>query len=94
MITITSDFNNTSLYLFDDSAGIVSTPENITCPDFIIGDLNSDIATVHTDVTPPSDWQSNRYTFDGSTWSAIEGWVDPRLAEIASLQARIDTLTP
>jgi hypothetical protein len=32
-----------------------------------------------------------RYTFDG-TWAEVEGWVDPKVAEIARLQAQIDAL--
>ena len=32
-----------------------------------------------------------RYTFDG-TWTEVEGWVDPKVAEIARLQAQIDAL--
>ena len=40
----------------------------------------------------PADWQGNRYTFDGTTWTEVADWVDPKVAEIARLQAQIDAL--
>jgi len=47
---------------------------------------------LHEGVTGPEDWQGNRYTFDGTTWTEVDGWVDPKEAEIARLQAQIDAL--
>jgi hypothetical protein len=43
-------------------------------------------------VTAPGDWQGNRYTFDGSDWTEVADWVDPKVAEVARLQAQIDAL--
>lgn len=77
MKTITFNSNNVSAYTFDDADQVTATTENITCPNFIIGDLNSTNATIHTSVTPPADWMGGRYTFEGTTWTAVEGWVDP-----------------
>tara|TARA_R110002096_G_scaffold291497_1_gene485708 strand:+ start:484 stop:738 length:255 start_codon:yes stop_codon:yes gene_type:complete len=77
MKTITFNSNNVSAYTFDDALDLVATTENIACSHFIIGDLNSTNATIHTSVTPPADWMGGRYTFDGNTWTAVEGWVDP-----------------
>jgi|TARA_R110002096_G_scaffold664_3_gene3916 hypothetical protein len=77
MKTITFNSNNVSAYTFHDEHGLVATAENITCPHFIIGDLNLTNSTIHEGVTPPADWMGGRYTFDGTTWTAVEGWVDP-----------------
>ena len=77
MKTITFNSNNVSAYTFDDAHDLVATTESITCPHFVIGDLNSTNATIHTSVTPPADWMGGRYTFDGATWVEVEGWVDP-----------------
>ena len=93
MKTITLNSNNVSAYTFEDSDSVVSTADNITCPHFIIGDMNSSNATIHTGATPPADWQGGRYTFDGTTWAEVAGWVDPKVAEIARLQAEIDALS-
>ena len=92
MQTITSNDSNVSAYIFDDEHSLVSTNENITCPHFIIGDLNSTNSTIHTGVTSPDDWQGGKYTFDGTDWAETVGWVDPKVAEIARLQAEIDAL--
>ena len=92
MKTITFNSNNVSAYTFDDDHDLVTTTENITCPHFIIGDLNSTNATIHSGVTPPADWQGGRYTFDGTTWAEVAGWVDQKAAQIAELQAQIDAL--
>ena len=90
MQTITNE-SNISAYIFDDATAIEVTDTNIVCPEFIIGDLNSTNSSVHTGVTPPADWMGGRYTFDGA-WTEVEGWVDPKVAEIARLQAQIDAL--
>ena len=90
MQTITNE-SGVSAYIFEDSTVIEVTSTNIVCPEFIIGDLNSTNSSVHTGVTPPADWMGGRYTFDGA-WTEVEGWVDPKVAEIARLQAQIDAL--
>ena len=90
MQTITNS-SGVSAYIFDDSTAIEVTDTNIVCPEFIVGDLNSTNSSVHTGVTPPADWMGGRYTFDGA-WAEVEGWVDPKVAEIARLQAQIDAL--
>jgi hypothetical protein len=95
----TLTFNDTgrSPYLFDDAKNVTMGADKITVgdeadPDFYIGDMNSSNATLHESVTGPADWQGNRYTFDGSDWTEVDGWVDPKVAEIARLQAQIDAL--
>ena len=98
--TITRKSNNVSVFVLhnDATVDLAATP-NATVRgntggtvDFDIGDLNSSNATVHEGVTAPEDWQGNRYTFDGTTWTEVDGWVDPKVAEIARLQAQIDAL--
>jgi len=92
MQTITFNSNNVSAYTFDDAHSLVSSADNITCPHFIIGDMNSSTATIHTGATQPADWLGGPYTIDGNTWGELAGWVDPKVAEIARLQAEIDAL--
>jgi len=92
MKTITFNDSSISAYIFDDEAAIEVTGTNIVCPDFVIGDLNSTNSTLYTGVTPPADWVGGRYTFSDGAWTEVEGWVDPKVAEIARLQAQIDAL--
>tara|TARA_B110001454_G_C12583514_1_gene377124 strand:+ start:513 stop:815 length:303 start_codon:yes stop_codon:yes gene_type:complete len=95
----TLTFNDTKLapYIFVNDKAVTVAVDKITVgdeanPDFYIGDMNSSNATLHLGVTPPADWAGNKYTFDGSTWTAVAGWVDPKVAMIADLQAQIDAL--
>ena len=97
MKTLTFNENNHSPYIFADDKSVTVESNRIIVgessdPDFYIGDMNSSNATLHTNVTPADDWQGNRYTFNGSAWAEISGWVDPKVAEIARLQAEIDAL--
>ena len=96
----TLTFNDTKIspYVFADDKNVTMGADKITVgadadPDFYIGDMNSGNATLHTGVTAPADWQGNRYTFDGTSWVQVSGWVDPKVAEIARLQAQIDALS-
>tara|TARA_B110000211_G_C14035337_1_gene534234 strand:- start:1225 stop:1479 length:255 start_codon:yes stop_codon:yes gene_type:complete len=77
MKTITFNSNSVSAYIFEDGHLTSSSVGNIETANFIIGDLNSTNATIHAGVTPPADWMGGRYTFDGTEWAAVEGWVDP-----------------
>ena len=89
--------DNRCPYVFDDSVTIAPGADRLQVRnngghDFDIGDMNSLNATVHEGATAPAGWQGNRYTFDGVDWTEIEGWVDPTVAEIARLEARIEEL--
>jgi len=54
--------------------------------------MNSSNSTIHTGVTIPDGWKGGKHTFDGTSWGAVSGWVDPKVAQIAALQAEIDAL--
>ena len=92
MQTITFNTGNVSVYTFADNVTLTASADNITTPSFIIGDMNSSNATIHTGVTAPDGWQGGKHTFDGTSWGAVAGWVDPVTAQIAELQAQIDAL--
>jgi hypothetical protein len=77
MQTITFNDNNISAYIFGDNHNLVATPTEITCPHFIIGDMNSGNATIHTGVTPPEDWKGGNYLFDGTDWTLNPNWIEP-----------------
>jgi len=78
-ITINSSESgdNISAYIFEDGDTITSESDRITCPDFVILDMNSSNSTIHTGVTPPEDWVGGKYFFDGTTWTVNELWEEP-----------------
>ena len=92
MQTITHNSDNVSVYTFADDATLTASSDNITTPDFIIGDMNSSNSTIHTGVTAPDGWQGGKHTIDVTSWGNVAGWVDPKVAQIAALQAQIDAL--
>lgn len=92
MQTITFNDTNISAYTFEDNDTVTVTADNITCPNFVIGDMNSSNATLSTGVTPPADWQGGKYLFDGTAWTANADWTDPKEAEIARLEEELTAL--
>ena len=81
MKTIVETATGLSKYVFEDAVEVTLTANDIVTPNFIIGDLNSNNSTMHEGVTPPENWTGNRYTFDGTTWTANPDWVDPATLE-------------
>ena len=81
MKTIVEISTKLSKYLIEDDVYVSMNSDDITVgapPMFIIGDMSSDTATLHNDVTnSPEDWVGNKYTFDGTTWTQDPDWVDP-----------------
>ena len=81
MKTIVETSTGLSKYLLADDVDITATATEITVGDpaqFIIADLNSTTVTITDNVTnAPEDWTGNKYTFDGTTWTANPDWVDP-----------------
>lgn len=75
MQTITADNkSNISCFIFEDDVVLDIQSDRIICPDFHIGDLNSNNSTHHTGVTPPEDWDGCKYCFDGTTWTENPNW--------------------
>lgn len=73
MITVTDKANGVSHYIFDDA--VVLTPDKLgidTTAGFRIGHLNQDTAGIYKNVTPPEDWEAQKYGFDGKTWKLLE----------------------
>lgn len=81
MKTIVETSTGLSKYLLEDDVTITATATEITVGDpvqFIIGDMNTGNSTITENVTnAPDDWMGCKYTFDGTTWTIVEGWVDP-----------------
>jgi hypothetical protein len=88
MQTITHNDSTISAYLFTNDDVIIATSINTTCPDCIIGDMNTSNSVIHTGVTPPEDWVGGKYFFDGTNWTDNPEYVEfidyTRLADEAA----------
>ena len=85
MRTIVETSTGLSKYLLEDDVEITATAENIVVGDpvqFTIADLNSTTVTITDSVTnAPSDWVGNKYTFNGTKWTANPNYVEPEAVE-------------
>lgn len=87
--------NNICFWAFDDDKTL--TPErNMTTvgdpPEFVIGDLGTYNSTIYENITDvPEDWAQCKYLYDGTTWTANEGYVTPEEMKIR-MQNRKDEI--
>jgi len=69
-------------YVLGDEKVVSALPDSIVVgepAEFIIGDMNSNNATVFEGITDtPSDWVEGKYTFDGTTWAINPDWGEPK----------------
>jgi phosphatidylethanolamine-binding protein (PEBP) family uncharacterized protein len=73
MKTIISNETNVSLYIFADDVvvDIAADKTNLGNPvNTHILDCNSSNVTLYEGVTPPDEWKSHKYLFDGTNWTA------------------------
>ncbi len=79
MIIVTDKTSTVSFYKIEDSGSVVLNPNNILINNehFMYG-RGADNVTVHTGVTDtPSDWDWDKYKYDGTTWSANSDYNEP-----------------
>lgn len=86
MKTIIDNETKTSRYFVADDYEVRMLDDKIEMGDtnnldFIIMDLCRSNATLIEGVTEPEDWFGCKYTYADGTFTAVEGWVDPREAE-------------
>ena len=81
------DHVNTSIYVFNDDEIVEINSDRSIIKDangnetLIISDVNTGNATLHTGVTVPDDYFGYKYSYANGEWTAVEGWIDPRLEE-------------
>jgi hypothetical protein len=78
MKTLIENSTKESKYIWDDNVVITLVDNMVFTPDYNIGDLNINNATLVLDVTPPTDWYGCKYLYDNGTWTANPNWIDPR----------------
>ncbi len=81
MKTIIDTATNISKYVFSDNDELGVSDDYITCPEFIIADMDASNAQVVTDVTPPDDWVGCKYFLIDGAWSVNPDWSEPELPE-------------
>lgn len=87
MKTLVSTAGNLSKYIFPDDAAVTFEVRQVAfggetreipytqTPHFTIADLHGGNAVLYENVTPPPDWDGNKYCFDGQSWS-LNPWYD------------------
>ena len=79
--TIIENSTKLSKYVFANDKPVIMGEGIITVGsdpvDFYVCDLNSNNATMHTDVTAPDGWSGDKHFFDGTDWTNNPNWVDP-----------------
>lgn len=91
--TICFKSGNVSAYVYDNDVPLAVESNRIVVgatdsPTLIIGDMNTENATVYEGVTAPSGWKGGKHTYNGSAWGDVSGWVDPAAASLESEKAR------
>lgn len=77
MKTLIHNDTKQSKYIWADDAEVTLGDERTFTPEFHIGDLNKNNATLVENVTPPEDWAGCKYLYDAGTWTLNPNWVDP-----------------
>lgn len=78
--------NKLSKYILEDNIPVsfesdcikVGDPNNL---DFIVSDLNSTNSSLIESVTPPDDWNGNKYFYDNG-FVLNSKWIDPDAEEL------------
>lgn len=77
MKTIVETATKLSKYILDDDITLVLNIDRIIVgepPLFIIADLNVETVLVYENITTPTDWKGNKYTFNGIDWTINPNW--------------------
>jgi len=77
MQTITENDTNLSIFIYEDEDSVFQNYDNIISDRLTIWDRNASNTTLHTGVTPPTDWQGEKYFFDGTNWAINPAWQEP-----------------
>ena len=95
--TICFKSGNVSAYVYDNDVPLAVESNRIVVgatdsPTLIVGDMNTENATVYENVTAPADYFGAKYTFDGTTWELNSEWSDPVQKRIGELEAELAEL--
>lgn len=83
MKTIVENSTKLSKYLYEDDKEIFMEADRITIgpvdnPELYVGCHSMNDCTLYENIEgPPDTWAGNKYTFDGTTWTANPEWRDP-----------------
>jgi len=70
-----------SIFLFDgsDTVTLQNNQVEVGSPvEMIFADCNSSNCTLHENITQPSDWDANKYNFDGTNWALNDNYQAPK----------------
>lgn len=90
MKTLILTENNLSKHIFNDDVSVEITEAHVKTPMYIIGDLNSNNCVLVESVTPPEDWDNNKYFYENQEWISNPEYISLRDSEIQHLTERIE----
>lgn len=84
MKIIVDKTNSIVKYGFPDRALVSLTDEQAQVgdkkrrgPELFYDDVNESNSVIYQDVDLPEGYYDNKYKYDGSTWTIVDGWEDP-----------------
>lgn len=73
MKTIIESKSGLSKFIFNDLDEVLFLPERIITPGLVICDMNSSNAELIENITPPADWEGNKYKLIDENWIQNNG---------------------
>ena len=93
MKTLIDTNTKVSKFIFEDDVEITLASDQITTPEFTIGDMDSSNSTLIENITDtPQDWIGHKYIYENNKWKRSPSWMDTRDREIIDLKKRIELL--
>mgnify|MGYP003114139125 CR=1 FL=1 len=87
MIILTDKTSKVSFYKIADSGSVYLNPDNIIIneSEFIYGRTKDNVVVYKGVTNTPSDWDWDKYKYDGTTWSANSDYNEPTRGFLESL---------
>jgi len=76
MKTIIRNIDSISIFLLDDACSIELLEESMLVGESIVLDCNISNVSIIENITPPEEWATLKYSFDGNDWELTQEWID------------------
>lgn len=82
MKTIIRNIDSISIFLLDDACSIELLEESMLVDESIVLDCNISNVSIIEGITPPEEWETLKYSFDGNSWELTQEWIDANTKEV------------
>lgn len=82
MKTIIRNIDSISIFLLDDACSIELLEESMLVDESIVLDCNISNVSIIENITPPEEWETLKYSFDGNSWELTQEWIDANTEEV------------